>query len=154
MNDTTAYAEQLEQLRQLQMVVSLSRRVAALDSLDAAIDVLLQAAVQEIGADQGSIFLHDGETGELYTYVSTGLGSRRIRLLDNLGIAGAVFHGGVGEIVHDAYSDPRFHRDVDEQTGYTTKSLVCAPIKNARGETIGVSELLNKMEGARSSPAT
>jgi adenylate cyclase len=142
-----AYTEQLEQLRQLQMVLSLSRRVAALDSLDVAIDTLLQAAVQEIAADQGSIFLHDNETGELYTYVSTGLGSRQIRLLDDLGIAGAVFHNGVGEIVHDAYADPRFHRDVDEQTGYTTKSLVCAPIRNAKGKTIGVAELLNKVDG-------
>ena len=142
-----AYTEQLEQLRQLQMVLTLSRRVAALDSLDVAIDTLLQAAVQEIAADQGSIFLHDDETAELYTYVSTGLGSRQIRLLDDLGIAGAVFHSGVGEIVHDAYADPRFHRDVDEQTGYATKSLVCAPIRNAKGKTIGVAELLNKVDG-------
>jgi adenylate cyclase len=149
MSDTASpYTEQLEQLRQLQMLVSLSRRVAALDSLDAAIDTLLQAAILEIGADQGSIFLHDGETGELYTYVSTGLGSRQIRLMDDLGIAGAVFHSGVGEIVHDAYADPRFHRDVDQQTGYTTRSLICAPIRNAKGETIGAAEMLNKAEGS------
>ncbi len=151
MNDgstaASGYTEQLEQLRQLQMLVSLSRRVAALDSLDAAIDTLLEAAVEEIGADRGSIFLHDRETGELYTYVSTGLGSRQIRLMDDLGIAGAVFHSGVGEIVQDAYADPRFHRDVDEQTGYTTTSLACAPIRNAKGDTIGVAELLNRREG-------
>jgi adenylate cyclase len=144
----SAYSEQLEQLRQLQLLVSLSRRVAALDSLDAVLDTLLQAAVEEIGADQGSIFLHDDETAELYTYVSTGLGSRQIRLMDDLGIAGAVFSSGVGEIVHDAYADPRFHKDVDEQTGYTTKALVCAPIRNAKGETIGVAEVLNKLDGA------
>src|SRR2546421_1885205 len=143
----TAYAEQLEQLRQLQMLASLSRRVAALDSLDAVIDTLLQAAIQEIEADRGSIFLHDRETGELYTYISTGLGSRQIRLMDDLGIAGAVFHSGMGEIVHDAYADSRFHRDVDEQTGYRTKALICAPIRNAKGETIGVAEMLNKIDG-------
>jgi len=152
MSDTASveatYTEQLEQLRQLQMLASLSRRVAALDSLDAVIDTLLQAAIQEIAADRGSIFLHDRETGELYTYISTGLGSRQIRLMDDLGIAGAVFHSGVGEIVHDVYADPRFHRDVDEQTGYTTKSLVCAPVKNAKGETIGVAEMLNKIAGS------
>jgi adenylate cyclase len=151
-NDSTSaegtYTEQLEQLRQLQLLTSLSRRVAALDSLDVAIDTLLQAAVEEIGGDQGSLFLHDNETHELYTYVSTGLGSRQIRLLDDLGIAGAVFHGGVGEIVHDAYADARFHRDVDEQTGYTTTSLICAPIRNAKGSTIGVAEVLNKIDGA------
>jgi adenylate cyclase len=143
----STYAEQLEQLRQLQMLASLARRVAALDSLEAVIDTLLEAAIQEIGADRGSLFLHDGETGELYTYISTGLGSRQIRLMDDLGIAGAVFHSGIGEIVHDAYADPRFHRDVDEQTGYTTKSLVCAPVRNAKGQTIGVAEMLNKVDG-------
>jgi len=144
----TAYTEQLEQLRQLQMLTALSQRVAALDSLEAVIDTLLQAAIQEIGADRGSLFLHDDETGELYTYVSTGLGSRQIRLLDDLGIAGAVFHKATGEIVHDAYADERFHPDVDQQTGYTTASLVCAPIRNAKGTTIGVVEMLNKLEGA------
>ena len=142
------YTEQLEQLRQLQLVLSLSRRVAALDSLDAAIDTLLRAAIQEVGADRGSIFLHDDDTGELYTYVATDLGTRQIRIMDDLGIAGAVFHRGVGEIVRDAYADPRFHRDVDEQTGYTTASLICAPIRNAKGETIGVAEMLNKTDGA------
>jgi len=151
MSDTASaeaiYAEQLEQLRQLQMLASLSRRVAALDSLDAVIDTLLQAAVQEIAADRGSIFLHDQETSELYTYISTGLGSRRIRLMNDLGIAGAVFHSGIGEIVHDVGADSRFHRDIDEQTGYETSSLACAPIKNAKGETIGVAEMLNKIDG-------
>lgn len=142
------YAEQLEQLRQLQMLVSLSRRVAALDSLDAVLETLLQAAVEETGADRGSIFLHDEDTGELYTYAATGLGSRQIRLMDDLGIAGAVFHSGIGEIVHDAYADPRFDRNVDEQTEYTTTSLLCAPIKTAKGETIGVAEMLNKIDGA------
>ena len=148
MTDTANYTEQLEQLRQLQMLTALSQRVAALDSLEAVIDTLLQAAIQEIGADRGSLFLHDDETGELYTYVSTGLGSRRIRLLDDLGIAGAVFHKGIGEIVRDAYEDERFHPDVDQQTGYTTTSLVCAPIRTAKGTTIGVVEMLNKLDGA------
>ena len=146
-NPDTAYGEQLEQLRQLQMLTALSQRVAALDSLEAVIDTLLQAAIQEIGADRGSLFLHDDETGELYTYISTGLGSRQIRLLDDLGIAGAVFHNGRGEIIHDPYSDERFHPDVDQQTGYTTSSLVCAPIRNAKRETIGVVEMLNKVDG-------
>ena len=81
-------------------------------------------------------------------YVSTDLGSSQIRLLDNLGIVGAVYRSGVGEIVHDAYADQRFHREIDEQTGFTTESILCAPIKNAKGETIGVAELLNKVDGA------
>jgi adenylate cyclase len=62
---TETVAEQQEQLRQLQMLVSLSRRVAALDSLDAVLETLLQSAIEETGADRGSIFLHDADSGEL-----------------------------------------------------------------------------------------
>ncbi len=139
--------EQAEQLRELQFLMALSRRVAALGSLEAALDMLLEAAIQETGADRGSIFLHDAETSELYTYRSTGLGTREIRLMDDQGLAGSVFQSGQGEIIADAYADPRFHRAADEQTGYETHTLICAPIRSARGETIGVAEMLNKRDG-------
>ncbi len=142
-----AYAEMLEQLRELQMLLSLSRQVAALDSLAAVLETLVTAAVEEIGAERGALFLNDEETGELYTHVATGLGSRQIRLLNDFGIAGAVFHSGVGEVVLDAYADSRFHREIDGQTGFTTRSLVCVPVRNAKGDTIGVAEVLNKREG-------
>ena len=95
----------------------------------------------------GSIFLHDKETGELYTYISTGLGSRQIRLLDDLGIAGAVFHSGVGEIVHDAARIPASTATSTSRPGTGRRSVVCAPIRNAKGETIGVAEMLNKVDG-------
>ena len=143
----TAANEQAEQLRELQFLMALSRRVAALGSLEAALDTLLEAAIEETGADRGSIFLHDAETSELYTYRSTGLGTREIRLMDDQGVAGAVFQSGQGEIIADTYADPRFHRAADEQTGYETHSLICAPITSARGETIGVAEMLNKRDG-------
>ncbi len=143
----TGTNEQAEQLRELQFLMALSRRVAALGSLEEALDTLLQAAIEEIGADRGSIFLHDAETSELYTYRSTGLGPREIRLMDDQGVAGAVFQTGKGEIIADAYTDPRFHRAADEQTGYETHALICAPITSARGATIGVAEVLNKRNG-------
>ena len=143
----TATNEQAEQLRELQFLMALSRRVAALGSLEEALDTLLQAAIEEIGADRGSIFLHDAETSELYTYRSTGLGPREIRLMDDQGVAGSVFQSGQGEIIADAYTDPRFHRAADEQTGYETHSLICSPITSARGATIGVAEVLNKRNG-------
>jgi adenylate cyclase len=143
-----AAAELLQQLRELQMLVSLSRQVAALDSLAAVLEILVTAIVEEIGAERGALFLNDEETGELYTHVATGVGSRQIRLPNDVGIAGAVFRSGIGEIVLDAYADPRFHRDIDGQTGFTTRSLVCVPVRNAKGDTIGVAEVLNKREGA------
>src|SRR3546814_6757824 len=38
--------------------------------------------------------------------------------------------------------------DLDEQTGFTTKSILCAPIRTVKGEIIGVTQALNKKEGS------
>jgi adenylate cyclase len=140
-------AERLEQVRQLEMLLELSRHVSALDSLDAVLDALVGAGIQEIDAEAGSLFVHDDDTGELYTQKSSDLGQQQIRVMDDRGIAGAVYQSGVGEIVPDAYADPRFAREVDQETGFTTRSILCAPVRNAKGETIGVVEILNKTHG-------
>ena len=57
------------------------------------------------------------------------------------------FQSGVGEIIHRPYEDERFNSQIDEQTGYVTKNIVCAPIMSARRETIGVIQILNKNKG-------
>jgi adenylate cyclase len=36
---------------------------------------------------------------------------------------------------------------VDQATGFTTRSILCAPVKTVLGETIGVVEMLNKRDG-------
>lgn len=45
------------------------------------------------------------------------------------GVAGYVATTGETVNIHDAYSDERFNRQVDIQTGYTTKTILCMPIK-------------------------
>jgi adenylate cyclase len=145
---TQAFDERVEQVEQLQLLLRLSREVAALDSLDLVLDALVEAAKRELDAQAGSLFLHDDDTGELYTVKTTDLGPRQIRVLDHLGIVGAVYQSGVGEIVHDAYADPRFNQDVDRETGFSTESILCAPVKNPKGEMIGAAEMLNKVDGS------
>ena len=136
-----------EQLRHLQMLLDVSKQMAALDTLDALLETLINLAVKEIGAERGTLFLHDPATGELYSRVAQGVRSHEIRLLDNAGIAGAVFQSGQGEIVGNAYADPRFNSDVDQQTGFTTASILCAPVIGGKGEIIGVAQVLNKVDG-------
>ena len=139
--------ERTEQLRQLRLLLDLSHQVAALDSLEEVLAAMVGTAILEIGAETGSLFVHDDETGELYTQKSGDLGARQIRVMDDRGIAGAVYQSGTGEIVSDAYADPRFAREIDQETGFTTRSILCAPVRNAKGETIGIVEILNKLNG-------
>lgn len=40
--------------------------------------------------------------------------------------------------------DERFNHDIDQQTGYKTRSLLCMPIKDINGEVIGVAQVSKK----------
>ncbi len=139
--------DEQKRLRQSEMLLGISRKLGAIDSLDQILEAFVAIAGSELGAERGSLFLNDSQTGELYSVVAQGNFSRRIRILNTSGIAGSVFQSGKGVIVHDAYKDKRFNREVDQRTGYNTKSVLCAPIKTAKGEVIGVAQALNKKEG-------
>ncbi|NIT61185.1 MAG: GAF domain-containing protein, partial [Aliifodinibius sp.] len=54
-----------------------------------------------------------------------------------------------GEIINipDAYVDNRFNPEVDRQSGYRTRTILCAPVKDKTGEIIGVVQSLNKKAG-------
>ena len=140
-------SSQKKRLQHVEMLLETSQKMGSLDSLDAVFDALVKVATKETKADRGSLFLHDDDTGELYSRVAQGIGFHEIRIMDTDGIAGAVFQSGVGETVNDPYDDDRFNRNVDAETGYLTKSILCAAVKNGKGKTIGVVEVLNKKNG-------
>lgn len=49
--------------------------------------------------------------------------------------------------IRDAYKDSRFNPEVDKQTGYVTKTILCMPITTMNGEVIGVTQMINKKAG-------
>ena len=136
-----------EQLSHLKMLLDVSRKVAAQDTLDTVLETLIDLACVETGSERGTLFLNDEATGELFSRVALGLKTREIRFMNDEGLAGAVFKSGVGEIIHDAYADKRFNRAVDEETGFKTESVLAAPIRTAKDEIIGVAQVLNKKDG-------
>jgi adenylate cyclase len=134
-------------LRHVELMLDITRKMAAMDSLDEVLYTLIALTSKEIGAERGSLFLNDEATGELYSRVAQGNVNREIRLLNSSGIAGHVFQTGEVLIIHDAYADARFNRSIDEQTGYVTQSICCVPIRTVKGEVIGVAQALNKTKG-------
>jgi adenylate cyclase len=134
-----------ERLRRVELLLDLTRRAASIESLDPLLEMIVNTAAEEIGAERGTLFLNDSATGELYSRVAQGNVNREIRLLNDRGIAGAVFQSGEGLIIRDAYADKRFDRTIDEQTGYHTKNILCVPIRTMKGDLIGVAQMLNKL---------
>ena len=136
-----------EKLERLELLLKISRKVAGLSNLRDILFAIIEETTAQLNADRGTLFLNDPLTGELYSRVAQGDLTREIRILNNSGIAGSIFCSGIGEIIHDVQTDNRFDPTIDEQTGYTTKNIVCAPIRTVRNEIIGVIQILNKKKG-------
>ncbi|MBF0138897.1 MAG: GAF domain-containing protein [Magnetococcales bacterium] len=136
-----------QKMSQLEMLLSISRQVAANETLEEMLKTIVELTTERIHSERGSIFLNDERTGELYTRYAQGHVRREIRILNNQGIAGHVFQAGQGVIIPDAYQDSRFDPSVDKETGFVTRSILCAPIRSAKGSVIGVVQSLNKREG-------
>jgi len=134
-------------LKQAEMLLNVSRRVAAIETLDEVLATLVEMTTFEIGAERGTLFLNDPITDELYSRFAQGNFQREIRILNTSGVAGHVFQSGEGAIIDDAYNDSRFNRTVDEQTGFKTRNILCAPVRTVKDELIGVIQVLNKKQG-------
>jgi len=143
----TIIRNQKKRLAEAELLLGISKRMSAMDSLDAVLKILVETATSKLNAERGSLFLIDRNTNELYSRVAMGNFMREIRILNTSGVAGYVFTKGEGVIIPDAYADPRFNRNIDEQTGFVTRNILCVPIKTARGETMAVAQVLNKKKG-------
>jgi adenylate cyclase len=139
---------ELQRLKKAEMLLNISRRLGTIESVEEIISTLVELTTWELGAERGTLFLNDEQTGELYSRFAQGVHHREIRFLNDSGIAGAVFQSGQGEIIHEAYKDKRFNRAIDQQTGFETKSILCVPVKTLKGECIGAAQVLNKKNGS------
>ncbi|WP_437997726.1 GAF domain-containing protein [Sorangium sp. So ce185] len=116
--------------------------------LDQLLALILNKITELLDADRATLYLLDEQRQRLYSRIVIGEEARAIELPVGAGIAGHVAKIGRTVRVKDAYRDRRFQRDWDEVTGYRTRSILAAPMKNHVGRTIGVIQVLNKHGGA------
>jgi sigma-B regulation protein RsbU (phosphoserine phosphatase) len=148
------YAEvALESSERRHAVIELSTIVEATKRLNSTLDlaellsIILQLTTRHTGAERGTVFLMDHERNEIWSLVGIGLDQHEIRLPVTRGIAGWVAQHSEVVNLADAYTDPRFESEFDVRLGFRTRSLLCLPILNKDGQTIGVLQLLNKKSG-------
>lgn len=146
----------------LRDMAALKRRIEQLNALNHVATILhsthdlqrvLELSIERIGAavhaEAGSLFLLDDTTGDLIFAVALGPVADQLhgrRLPPGQGIAGWVAQNGKGVLVPDTDLDPRFYVAVDHESGFATRSILCAPLRTGQG-IIGVVELLNHAEG-------
>jgi putative ABC transport system ATP-binding protein len=99
-----------------------------------------------LNAERASLFLVEGD--ELVLKVADNLEKiGEIRIPLGSGIAGAAAASGETIRIEDAYADPRFNREVDRKTGFTTRSILSLPVKDQDGHVFAVAQLLNRKDG-------
>jgi GAF domain-containing protein len=130
---------------------------AALGSEDlrrSLLSAIVEVARAILGARASSIVLLDEAAGELVFEAVAGEGESLMgtRIPAARGIAGWVAQSGEPLAVEDVSADPRFARDVAEQTGYVPKGLIAVPLI-AQDRVIGVLSVLDRPEQAAFSVA-
>ena len=147
----------VRRLQDLKILLDVAARISGTESLDEVLEGLVEMTSLAVHCDRVTFFLHDPNSGELYSRVAQGIHRREIRLGAKEGIAGAAFATGRSIIVDDAYADQRFNAKTDQETSYLTKTVLCVPLRTVKGEVIGVAQALNKLDGnvykTRSGPA-
>ena len=128
-------------------LVKIGRSISAVTDIDVLLRVIAEETRIAIQADRCTVFLLDKEKDELWSKVALGMDSQEIRFPADKGLAGYVVKTGEPLNIPDAYNDPRFNPDVDKETGYKTKTILCLPIKNNNKEIIGAFQVLNKKGG-------
>ena len=140
--------ERMQQIRtQEREFVEVVSEVTADIKLGSLLQRVMGEATRMLNAERSTLFLNDEKTHELWSEVSQGLEAMQIRLPNSAGIAGAVFTSGKSINIPYAYADLRFNPSFDQRTGYFTRSVLCVPIVNKQGKTIGATQVLNKHGG-------
>jgi len=138
---------QSDRIRKLHSLLELGRLIGLDLKLDEMLMQIARRACEVMESDRCTLFLHDPTTDELWSKVALGMGGREIRIPSVAGVAGHCFRTGETINLADAYADARFNKEVDDRTGYRTRSLFCAPVYNRDGKRLGVIQLLNKKDG-------
>ncbi len=139
-------------------ILKVIEELNTLKDVDAILDKVLAEARQMTGADAGTIFLLE-EAGLRFSYVHndtlfTGIDAMKQVYTDfvvpvtNDSIVGYVAQTGRTLNIEDAYalSDKEpysFNKKFDQDTGYSTRSILTIPLTTFQGKIVGVMQLIN-----------
>ncbi len=131
----------------LESIIEAAKLLNSTFDLDKLLSIILDLATRNLNAARGTIYLIDEEKKELWSRVLKGKTMVEIRLPIGTGIAGHVAKTGKVINVEDASKDKRFYGGIDQKSGFRTKTMLCAPMRNRDGKIIGVFQIINKRAG-------
>ncbi|GMI38652.1 hypothetical protein TeGR_g5774 [Tetraparma gracilis] len=124
-------------------LLEMMKRINTEKTLESAIHRTIESATVLLNCDRATMFIVDEIRDELVVRDASG-STVDIRIPMTAGIAGNVYSSGEVLNIPDAYSDSRFNKQVDVDTGYKTTSMLTTPVYDAEGNTLAVLQAINK----------
>ena len=138
-----------------------SRRLAQLTSRQERLHAAVTAAHHEalvrffvrilpplLGAERCSIFVVEPGTERIWVRFGTGLEGVEFEAPREGSVVGSAVSEGRAVVANGLDERHGFHEEMESRTGFTTRSIVCVPVKSRDGAAvIGAIEVLNRIEG-------
>lgn len=131
----------------MRFLADLSESLALSLDLKESLRVAVTRIADFMHADAASLFLLDADSGVIECRVCVGpVDILGLKLALGQGVVGRCVADNATQVVLDAASDNRVNSRVDAETGFATRSILCAPLSTAHG-AIGALEVINRRDG-------
>lgn len=136
--------------RQLEVLNNISQQLVAAEAdVEQLLELITSSAVDILNAEAGSLLLtsEDGSGDLEFKAAVGGTGHELLgtRLPAGFGLVGEVAQSGLPVISNDTSKDERWEGEVAKE-GFRTNSVLAVPLI-AKNNTVGVLEVLNKLDG-------
>lgn len=135
----------IEPAKRLKLLVKFGSMISKEPRLDRLLSLIAEQVSKILNCDRCGVFLIDKKTRQLWSKVTIGIKDIEIRVPLGKGIMGHVAVTGKSINIKNAYIDKRFTVDIDKVLGYKTTSYLVVPLKDSKGEMLGVFQVSNKL---------
>ena len=136
-------------VEQLALLNEVGQGLSSSVDLEQALKLVMERINFMLKVEAGSLLLVDEESSELVFQIALGEQSEHVkplRLKVGQGIAGQVAETGQPLLIPHLQRETGSTTAIDISTDFLARSVLCVPML-ARGQTIGVIEVINKLEG-------
>lgn len=135
--------------KEIGQLKNISNWVSSVQDLNQLLELILHTGTRIMRAKASSLLLLDQKTQKLYFKVTTGIQKDKMKNFEvniGQGIVGHVAETGESLLIEDVSQDSRWYRNISDEIGFKTQSILCVPMK-VNDNIIGAIEFINKAEG-------
>jgi Nif-specific regulatory protein len=138
---------QQRRVRRLEAILEIAGQWSQNLETESLLTQMAETSTRLLGAERASIFLWDRSRRLLIGRPALGVEDGELRIPDDAGVVGHVVQSGEPRRVDAQSRHDGINRQVDQQLGYETRTLLCVPLRGRKGQILGAFEMINKTQG-------